>query len=118
VNTPMQHALASYIADPSSYQGVPALYQAKRDRFAEGMRGSRFRLLPCEGSYFQTADYSAISEDGDRAFAERMTRDHGVACIPLSPFYKQPRADRRLLRFCFAKRDDTLDAAIEKLCRI
>jgi len=118
VNTPMQHALASYIADPSNYQGVPALYQAKRDRFAEGMRGSRFRLLPCEGSYFQTADYSAISEDGDRAFAERMTRDHGVACIPLSPFYKQPRADRRLLRFCFAKRDDTLDAAIEKLCRI
>jgi methionine transaminase len=118
VNTPMQHALASYIADPSNYQGVPALYQAKRDRFAEGMRGSRFRLLPCEGSYFQTADYSAISEEGDRAFAERMTRDHGVACIPLSPFYKQPRADQRLLRFCFAKRDDTLDAAIEKLCRI
>ncbi len=118
VSTPMQHALAAYIADPSNYAQVHALYQAKRDRFAEGMRGSRFRLLPCEGSYFQTADYNAISDEGDRAFAERVTRDHGVASIPLSPFYKQPRADQRLLRFCFAKRDDTLDAAIERLCRI
>lgn len=118
VSTPMQHALAGYIADPSNYAQVHALYQAKRDRFAEGMRGSRFRLLPCEGSYFQTADYSAISDEGDRAFAERVTRDHGVASIPLSPFYMHPRMDQRLLRFCFAKRDDTLDAAIERLCRI
>lgn len=118
VSTPMQHALATYIADPANYTGVPALYQAKRDRFAKGMQGSRFRLLPCEGSYFQTADYSAISDDDDRAFAERLTREFGVASIPLSPFYRHPRADQRLLRFCFAKRDDTLDAAIEKLCRI
>jgi len=118
VCTPMQHALASYIDDPANYSGVPALYQAKRDRFAKGMLGSRFRLLPCEGSYFQTADYSAISDEDDRAFAERVTREFGVASIPLSPFYRHPRADQRLLRFCFAKRDDTLDAAIEKLCRI
>ena len=118
VNTPMQHALAGYMADPSSYQGVAAFYQAKRDRFTAGMRSSRFRLLPCEGSYFQTADYSAISEEGDRAFAERVAREFGVATIPLSPFYKEPPANQRLLRFCFAKQDATLDAAIEKLCRI
>jgi methionine aminotransferase len=117
-NTPMQHALAAYMQEPSHYMNVPAFYQAKRDRFAEGMRNSRFKLLPCEGSYFQTADYSAISDEGDRAFAERVAREFGVATIPLSPFYKEPPPEQRLLRFCFAKQDATLDAAIEKLCRI
>jgi len=118
VNTPMQFALAAYMKDPSSYEVVPSFYQAKRDRFAEGMARSRFKLLPCEGSYFQTADYSAISNEDDRAFAERVAREFGVATIPLSPFYKDPPAGQRLLRFCFAKQDATLDAAIEKLCRI
>jgi methionine aminotransferase len=117
-NTPMQHALAAYMQEPAHYEQVSAFYQAKRDRFAAGMRGSRFKLLPCEGSYFQTADYSAISEEGDRAFAERVAREFGVATIPLSPFYKDPPPGQRLLRFCFAKQDATLDAAIEKLCRI
>ena len=117
-NTPMQHALATYMQEPAHYEQVSAFYQAKRDRFAAGMRGSRFKLLPCEGSYFQTADYSAISDEGDRAFAERVTREFGVATIPLSPFYKEPPPGQRLLRFCFAKQDATLDAAIEKLCRI
>lgn len=118
VNTPMQFALAAYMKEPSSYEVVPAFYQAKRDRFAKGMARSRFKLLPCEGSYFQTADYSAISNEDDRAFAERVAREFGVATIPLSPFYKDPPAGQRLLRFCFAKQDATLDAAIEKLCRI
>ncbi len=117
-NTPMQHAMAAYMQEPSHYMNVPAFYQAKRDRFAEGMRNSRFKLLPCEGSYFQTADYSAISNEDDRAFAERVAREFGVATIPLSPFYKEPPPEQRLLRFCFAKQDATLDAAIEKLCRI
>jgi methionine aminotransferase len=117
-NTPMQHALATYMQEPAHYEQVSAFYQAKRDRFAAGMRGSRFTLLPCEGSYFQTADYSAISDEGDRAFAERVAREFGVATIPLSPFYKEPPPGQRLLRFCFAKQDATLDAAIEKLCRI
>jgi methionine aminotransferase len=117
-NTPMQHALAAYMQEPSHYMNVPAFYQAKRDRFAAGMRNSRFKLLPCEGSYFQTADYSAISNEDDRAFAERVAREFGVATIPLSPFYKEPPPEQRLLRFCFAKQDATLDAAIEKLCRI
>lgn len=118
VSTPMQHALATYMAEPAHYEEVPALYQAKRDRFAQGMQGSRFKLLRCEGSYFQTADYSAISDEDDRRFAERLVREAGVAAIPLSPFYQSPPPGQRLLRFCFAKRDDTLDAAIDKLCRI
>ena len=118
VNTPMQHALAAYMKVPSSYELVSSFYQAKRDRFARGMAKSRFRLLPCEGSYFQTADYSAISKENDMDFAQRVTREFGVATIPLSPFYKEPPTDQRLLRFCFAKQDVTLDAAIEKLCRI
>ncbi|MEO8589639.1 MAG: methionine aminotransferase [Flavobacteriales bacterium] len=118
VNTPMQHALTAYLNEPANYEGVPALYQAKRDRFAQGMRKTRFKLLPCEGSYFQTADYSAISEEDDMSFAQRVTREFGVATIPLSPFYKEPPAHQHLLRFCFAKQDATLDAAIEKLCRI
>ena len=118
VNTPMQHALATYMQEPSNYEMVAAFYQAKRDRFAEGMKKSRFRLLPCEGSYFQTAEYSAISQEDDLSFAGRVAREFGVATIPLSPFYKEPPTDQRLLRFCFAKQDITLDAAIEKLCRI
>lgn len=118
VNTPMQHALATYMQEPSNYEMVVAFYQAKRDRFAEGMKKSRFHLLPCEGSYFQTADYSEISNKKDLDFAQRVAREFGVATIPLSPFYKEPPTDQRLLRFCFAKQDTTLDAAIERLCRI
>ena len=117
-NTPIQHALAAYMKEPANYEAVPSFYQAKRDRFAAGMKNSRFKLLPCEGSYFQTADYCAISQEEDMAFAQRVTREHGVATIPLSPFYKEPPTGQRLLRFCFAKQDATLDAAIDKLCRI
>ena len=117
-NTPIQHALAAYMKEPANYENVPSFYQAKRDRFAKGMAKSRFKLLPCEGSYFQTADYSAISQEDDMTFAQRVAREFGVAAIPLSPFYKEPPTDQRLLRFCFAKQDATLDAAIEKLCRI
>ncbi len=118
VNTPIQHALAAYMQEPANYESVPSFYQAKRDRFAAGMAQSRFKLLPCEGSYFQTADYSAISQEDDMTFAHRVAREFGVATIPLSPFYKEPPTGQRLLRFCFAKQDATLDAAIEKLCRI
>ena len=117
-NTPIQHALAAYMKEPANYETVPSFYQAKRDRFAKGMKASRFKLLACEGSYFQVADYSAISTEDDMTFAQRVAREFGVATIPLSPFHKEPPADQRLLRFCFAKQDATLDAAIEKLCRI
>lgn len=117
-NTPMQHALAEYLQEPAHYEGLPAFFQAKRDRFAGALAASHFSLLPCAGSYFQVVDYSAISDEPDLAFAERLAREHGVAAIPLSPFYKDPPGDLRLLRFCFAKQDSTLDAATSKLCKI
>lgn len=118
VNTPMQHALAAYLKDPVNYQGVSSFYEDKRDRFVIGMRTSRFEPLACEGSYFQLADYSRISDEPDTAFAKRLATEFGVAAIPLSPFYKEPPPGQRIIRFCFAKQDETLDNAIEKLCAI
>lgn len=118
VNTPVQHALAGYLDDAAHYAAVPSFYERKRDRFLEGLRATRFMPLACEGSYFQLADYSAISDEPDLAFAQRITREFGVAAIPLSPFYHDPPPGQRLLRFCFAKSDATLDQAIEKLCLI
>lgn len=118
VHTPAQHALAEYLREPRHYEGLAAMFQAKRDRFAKGLRASRFRPLPCHGSYFQTVDFSAISKEDDLVFAKRMAMEHGVAAIPLSPFYKDPPPDQKLLRFCFAKQDATLDSAIAKLCAI
>lgn len=118
VNTPMQYALAEYLKDPLHYEMLPQFYQGKRDRFLIGLRASPFEPLPCEGSYFQLADYSKISDEPDLLFAKRLATEHGVAAIPLSPFYKDPPPDQRLLRFCFAKQDETLDNAIEKLCAI
>jgi methionine aminotransferase len=118
VHTPAQYALAQYLREPEHYEGLPAFFQAKRDRFATGLRASRFRPLPCQGSYFQITDFSDISKEDDLVFAKRLAVEHGVAAIPLSPFYKDPPPGQRLLRFCFAKQDATLDAAIAKLCAI
>jgi len=118
VNTPAQHALAGYLGDPRHWEGLSQFYQRKRDRFRAGLRESRFHLLPCEGSYFQMADYSEVSDLPDRTFAEWLTHEHGVATIPLSPFYRDPPAGQRLVRFCFGKEDRTLDAALERLCVI
>ena len=118
VNTPIQHALAEYLKDPLNYENVPRFYEDKRDRFVIGLRTSRFEPLACEGSYFQLADYSRISDEPDIEFAKRVTREFGVAAIPIGPFYKNAPAGQRILRFCFAKQDETLDNAIEKLCAI
>jgi methionine aminotransferase len=118
VNTPIQHALAEHLRDPANYEHLPGFFQEKRDRFTIGLRASRFEPLTCEGSYFQLADYGRISDEDDITFAKRMTLEHGIAAIPLSPFYKDPPLGRRILRFCFAKQGDTLDNAIEKLCAI
>ncbi|MCB0793569.1 MAG: aminotransferase class I/II-fold pyridoxal phosphate-dependent enzyme [Flavobacteriales bacterium] len=118
VNTPMQHALAEYMQDPDHYEGISRFFEAKRDRFLIGLHASRFTPLPCEGSYFQLADYGRISDEPDTVFAERLAREHGVSAIPLSPFYKDPPQGMRLLRFCFAKQDETLDEAIDRLCEI
>lgn len=117
-NTPVQHALAEYLKEPANYGSVPGFYEEKRDRFLVGLRASRFEPLACEGSYFQLADYSRISDEPDVEFARRLAREHGVAAIPISVFYKEPPPGQCILRFCFAKREETLDNAIEQLCAI
>lgn len=114
VNTPVQLALAEYMADASRHLGLAAFYQAKRDFFRRQLAGSRFELLPCAGTYFQSARYAAISDEPDCAFAERLTRDTKVAAIPVSAFYADG-TDNRVVRFCFAKNEDTLAAAGERL---
>jgi methionine aminotransferase len=117
VNTPMQHAIGSYLADPSHHEQLAAFYQRKRDRFRAGLARTRLRLLPCEGTYFQCVDYSAVSDLDDLAFCEWLTREVGVAAIPMSAFYREP-PPLRVARFCFAKKEATLDAALERLARL
>jgi methionine aminotransferase len=116
-NTPVQWAYADIMADPSLYLELPAFYQQKRDRFLSLLEPSRFKALRCRGTYFQMMDYSAISDLDDVAFARHMTTVHRVAAIPPSVFYHDGE-DNRVLRFCFAKRDETLEEAAEILCRI
>ncbi len=116
--TPMQWALADFVREaPENYQGLSAFYQAKRDFFQDQMMSSRFHLLPSAGTYFQLADYSAISDLPDMQFAEWITKEKGVAVIPLSPFYHTP-PNTRIIRFCFAKQDETLARAADILCAL
>ncbi|MDG1571417.1 methionine aminotransferase [Robiginitalea sp. M366] len=117
VNHPAQRAVCQYLEDPSRYLDLNAFFQRKRDLFLEALQGSRFRWKPSEGTYFQLLDYSAISGEPDRDFAEALAREHGVAAIPISVFNLN-REDRHQLRFCFAKADDTLLRAAEILCRL
>jgi methionine aminotransferase len=117
VNTPMQYALAAYLADPAPYRTLPAFYQAKRDLFRAGLAATRLRLLPSEGSYFQCVDYSAVSDLGEEAFCRWLTTEIGVAAIPLSAFYADGR-NQRIARLCFAKRDETLTLALQRLSKI
>lgn len=117
VNTPMQMGLATYLADPKPYVDLPAFYQRKRDFFRAGLSATRFKLLPCEGTYFQCVDYSAISDLPEEAFAKWLTTEIGVAAIPVSAFYQEPR-ESGIVRFCFAKREATLATALERLARI
>ena len=114
VNTPMQHGLARYLADPAPYLTLPAFYQRKRDHFRAGLAPTRLRLLPSEGSYFQVVDYSSVSTLPEAAFCEWLTREIGVAAIPVSAFY-EGGFEQRLARLCFAKRDETLATALERL---
>ncbi len=116
-NTPVQHAYAHIMQRRELYLGLADFYQQKRDLFVALMKGSRFRPLPCAGTYFQMMDYSAITDEADVDFARRMTTEHGVAAIPPSVFYHDGR-DHKVLRFCFAKSDQTLEQAAELLCRI
>ncbi|TAH41748.1 MAG: pyridoxal phosphate-dependent aminotransferase [Betaproteobacteria bacterium] len=117
VNTPVQLALADYMADASRHRALAAFYQAKRDFFRAALAASRFELLPAHGTYFQLARYGAISDESDVAFCNRLTREVGVAAIPVSAFFADGR-DERVIRFCFAKNEATLAAAGERLVRV
>ena len=117
VNTPVQHALARHLADPAPYRGLSAFYQRKRDLFRAGLATTRFALLPSEGSYFQCVDYSALSELAPDDFCHWLTREVGVAAIPLSAFYAGGCA-QRIVRFCYAKQDQTLALALQRLARL
>jgi methionine aminotransferase len=116
--TPVQLALADFMAEqPDFPAGLANFYQDKRDTFLDALKGSRFGAQPSKGTYFQLLDYSAVSDEADRELAERFTREHGIASIPISVFCKQP-LEGRFLRFCFAKTDEVLAQAGEILCKI
>lgn len=114
---PLQAAFADYMEDASQYLSLPAFYQQKRDFFQKVIAGSLFKALPCDGTYFQLCDYSAISDEPERAFCERLTVEYGVAAIPVSSFYSDGR-NQKLLRFCFAKTEELLSRAAEKLLAV
>ncbi len=117
VNTPVQLAFADFLSDPGRYLSLPAFYQRKRDLFRQGLAATRLEPLPCAGTYFQLASYARLGDEPDHALAERLTREAGVASIPVSAFHADRRQDR-VLRFCFAKSDETLARACERLARV
>lgn len=116
-NTPIQYALAEFLKKKSNYMYLPDFYQKKRDYFNTLVKNSKFKLKPALGSYFQLLDYSNITDEKDTDYAIRLTKEIGVASIPVSAFYHQP-VDNKILRFCFAKTEETLEKAAEKLCKI
>jgi methionine aminotransferase len=117
VNTPIQMAMADYLSNPESYLSLPDFYQQKRDLFVQLIQDSRFKVIPSHGTYFQCLDYSAISDASELDFAKQLIRTNKLAAIPLSPFYKNGD-DNKILRFCFAKKEETLRKAAEILCKI
>ncbi|WP_067064386.1 pyridoxal phosphate-dependent aminotransferase [Roseateles chitosanitabidus] len=121
VNSAMQHGLANYMRDPAPYLGLSDFYQRKRDRFRAGLAGTAFALRPCPGSYFQCVDYAGLPAPlaamDDMALCQWLTREIGVAAIPLSAFHSKG-SEAQVIRFCFAKKDETLDLALERLKKI
>jgi methionine aminotransferase len=117
VNTPVQHGIAQYMQNPAPYLELPAFYQHKRDLFRAGLKQTRFKLLPADGTYFLCVDYSAISSLSEADFAIWLTSEIGVAAIPVSAFYQAPR-ESGIVRFCFAKQDQTLQQALQRLAKI
>ena len=116
-NTPIQHAFADFMQKKEVYLQLPGFYQKKRDLFQAFIEKSRFKVLPCHGTYFQMLDYSSITDEPDLEFARRLTVDFGVAAIPPSVFYHR-KNDYKVLRFCFAKKDETLKEAAKRLCTV
>jgi methionine transaminase len=117
VNTPMQHGLARYMAEPRHYLELPAFYQRKRDLFRAGLGRTRLRMLPSEGSYFQCVDYSRVSDLTEADFCAWLTTEVGVTAIPLSAFYAAG-CEQQIARLCFAKRDETLLSALARLQKL
>ena len=117
VNTPMQLGVAKYLKDPQSYLGLSAFFQQKRDLFRSLLAETKFKLLPCNGSYFQCVSYEHLSDEKDVAMAERLVKEYGVASIPVSAFYIR-NTDHHVLRFCFAKKQETLEKAVERLVKL
>jgi methionine aminotransferase len=117
VNTPMQYGLAKFLQTPDHYLGLPAFFQEKRDYFLSLMKDTRFTPLHSSGSYFQLMKYDRISDEGDKDFAIRITKEFGVASIPVSAFYEDGKDDH-VVRFCFAKKNETLEKAVERLKKI
>jgi methionine aminotransferase len=118
VNTPAQLAIADMLRqEPEHYRELPEFYRARRDRFVQALSTSRFKVMPCEGTYFLLVDYSAISDLDDVSFCQLLTKEVGVAAIPLSVFCADP-FPHKLIRLCFAKQEATLDAAAERLCQL
>jgi methionine aminotransferase len=117
VNTPVQYGLASYMEEAKPYLELPAFYQRKRDLFRDGLARTRFKLLPSEGSYFQCVDISEVSDLNEAEFCKWLTTEIGVAAIPLSAFYSDG-FDQRIVRFCFAKKDQTLLSALDRLAKL
>jgi len=116
-NGPLQYALAEYMEDKDAYLSLAAFYQKKRDFFLKGVQASRFKPLPSRGTFFQNLAYDAVSEERDMDLAIRLTKERGVASIPVSVFYRRP-PDHKVLRFCFAKSEETLARGAEILCKI
>ena len=116
-NHPLQHALADYLEDREQYLSIGSFYQKKREVFQQAIKGSRFKIIPCSGTYFQLLSYATISQESDVLFAERLVKEHSIAAIPVSVFYNSP-LDEKVLRFCFAKKEETLQNAAEILCNV
>jgi methionine aminotransferase len=112
--TPLQYALAEYLEEPDHYLSIPDFYQKKRDLFCEGLKGTPFRFVPAQGSFFQLVSYGHLSQESDFELAVRLTKEIGVASIPISVFFHE-KTDPKILRFCFAKEDSELEQALEKL---
>lgn len=117
VNTPMQVAITNYLKSEKVYEELPQFFQQKRDLFRDLLKETKFKLLPCKGSYFQCVSFAGISDEKDTEMAIRLTKDFGVASIPVSAFYTKG-TDNKILRFCFAKEQDTLEKAVERLIKI
>jgi methionine aminotransferase len=117
VNAPIQVAIAEYLKNEQTYLGLREFFQQKRDYFREGLESTRFEILPCSGSYFQSVRYGRVTDEKDADFAIRLTKETGVASIPVSAFYSN-NTDYHVLRFCFAKRQETLDKAVDRLIKV